>query len=139
MKTKKNAYKGPERRQFLRLDFTSPLAYKVCKKSTVTKILQGYTSDISHSGLLCKINEKVKKNDILWLSFNKETLGICEDLEKRSLIYQNGILGKVIRVERKKNNSYNVGIRFITREEKDLTHIYPKIHFLEKQKSMAAK
>jgi hypothetical protein len=94
-------------------------------------LLQGYTSNISQAGLLCNIKDKVKKNDLLWLSFDKATLNICEDLDKKSLIYQNGIVGKVVRVEHKKDKTYNVGIQFITREEKNLTRIYPKIHFLK--------
>lgn len=126
----KKKYTGTERRQFLRLIHTVPLAYKVCKKATVSRLLKGYTSNISQSGLLCSIKEKVKKGDIIWLAFERETLSFCESLEKKVLIYQNGILGKVVRVKRK-NNTCDVGIQFITREEKNLTYIYPKIHFVE--------
>jgi len=124
-----NDYKGPERRQFLRLGYVTPLAYKVCKEETIHKLLQGYTSNISPAGLLCNIKEKVKKDDILWLSFDRETLSICQEIEKRSFIYQNGVIGKVARVEQKDDNTYDTGVQFITREEKDSTHIYPKIYF----------
>jgi c-di-GMP-binding flagellar brake protein YcgR len=130
---KNTAYKGRERRKFVRLNYLAPLAYKVCKKSTITKILKGYTSNVSQSGLLCNVKDKVKKNDIMWISFNREMLGICTDLETRSLIYQNGIVGKVVRTQHKRNGSYDVGIQFITREEKNLTNIYPKVYFLEKE------
>ncbi len=61
----KKKYKGAERRQFLRLVHTVPLAYKVCKRTTVSKLLKGYTSNISSSGLLCSIKERVKKGDII--------------------------------------------------------------------------
>ena len=128
---KNTAYKGRERRKFVRLNYLAPLAYKVCKKSTISKILKGYTSNISQSGLLCNIKDKVKKNDVMWISFNREMLGICTDLETRSLIYQNGIVGKVVRAKHKRNGSYDVGIQFITREEKNLTNIYPKVYFME--------
>ncbi|MBN1912942.1 MAG: PilZ domain-containing protein [Candidatus Omnitrophica bacterium] len=124
-----NVYRGPERRKFIRLDYVTPLNYKVCKKETITKLLEGYTVNISQTGLLCSIKEKVKENDILWLSFDRDTLSICKDVEKRSLIYQNGIIGKVVRAEGKDDGSYRVGIKFITFEEKNLTHIYPKSHF----------
>jgi len=130
---KEKVYKGPERRQFLRLDYIMPLAYKVCKKKTLSILLQGYTSNISQSGLLCNIKEPVKKDDILWVSFDRTTLDVCEDLEKRSLIYQNGVIGKVVRAGHKKDGSYNVGIQFITREEKNPTNIYPQIYFLERK------
>lgn len=130
----KKEYKGRERRQFVRLDYMTPLAYKVCKKNTVSCLLQGYTSNVSKAGLLCSIKDKVKKNDILWISFDRDTLSICQGLEKRSLVYQNGILGKVVRAKHKRGGSYNVGLQFITREEKNLTNIFPKIYFTEKQK-----
>jgi len=127
----KKTYAGSERRQFVRLDYVMPLDFKVCKKKTISKLLAGYTSDISQEGLLCTIKDKVNKNDILWLSFDRSTLNICEELEKRILIYQNGVIGKVVRIENK-NNDYLVGVKFITREEKNLTHIYPKVYFIEK-------
>jgi len=126
-------YNGSERRTFFRLDYSTPLDYKVCKKETLLKLLQGYTSNVSEAGLLCNIKDKVNKDDILWLSFDRATLSICEELEKRVLIYQNGIIGKVVRIEPKDLGDYDVGIQFITREEKNLTHIYPKIHFLTKE------
>jgi c-di-GMP-binding flagellar brake protein YcgR len=134
---KETVYKGRERRKFVRLNYLTPLAYKVCKKSTISKLVKGYTSNISQSGLLCNIRDKVKKDDIMWISFNRDMLSICTDLETRSLIYQNGIVGKVVRSKHKRNGSYDVGIQFITREEKNLTNIYPKVYFLEKQQQIA--
>jgi c-di-GMP-binding flagellar brake protein YcgR len=124
-------YAGPERREFIRLDYVSPMGLKVCSIETISKLLSGYTSDISQAGLLCSVKEKVSQDDILWLSFDRSTLEFCRELEKRVLVYQNGVIGKVVRVELKDDN-YNVGVRFITVEEKNSTHIYPKIHFLLK-------
>jgi hypothetical protein len=127
-----DTYTGTERRQFARLEYVTPLAYKVCKQETVSKLLEGYTSDISVAGLRCNIKHKVNQDDILWLAFDKDVLIICEDLDKRCLIYQNGILGKVVRIETKaEDNSFDVGIQFVTREEKNITNIYPKVRFSE--------
>ncbi|MDD4980593.1 MAG: PilZ domain-containing protein [Candidatus Omnitrophica bacterium] len=126
---KEAGYSGHERRSFIRLDYVTPLAYKVCKEETIHKLLEGYTSNVSPSGVLCTIKDKVKENDILWLSFDRDTLDICHDLESRSFIYQNGVIGKVVRVEQKGDDTYEAGIQFITREEKDSTRIYPKIYF----------
>ena len=125
----KKVYKGPDRRKFLRLDFKTPLQFKVCKKKTISMLLKGYTSNISQAGLLCNMREKVRRGDLVWLSFDRATLSICEELEKRALIYQNGIIGKVIRIARRAKESFDVGVQFLTREEKNLTHIYPKMHF----------
>ncbi|MDP2938238.1 MAG: PilZ domain-containing protein [Candidatus Omnitrophota bacterium] len=124
---------GPDRRKFMRLDYRAPLAYKVCSEETINKLLQGYTADISQSGLLCNIKDRVNQDDILWLSFDRSQLNIFEEIERRSLIYQNGIIGKVVRIEQRNDDTYNVGVQFITREEKNLTNIYPRFHFVEKQ------
>lgn len=127
-------YRGPERRQFVRLEYVTPLAYKICNKETIARLLQGYVSNVSEAGLLCNITERVDRDDILWLSFNRDTLGICQEMEKRSLIYQNGIIGKVVHVEQKEDNTYNVGINFITREEQTVRQLYIKDSLFDKEK-----
>lgn len=121
-----NIYNSNERRSFTRIDYLAPLAYKVCRQETLSMLLKGYTSNISQSGILCNIREKVNKDDILWLSFDRAILKFCEELEKRSLIYQNGVIGRVVRVDYKDNATYDIGIQFITREERNLTNIYSK-------------
>ena len=108
-----------ERREFTRFDYTTPLAYKVCNKETIGKLLKGYTSNISSAGLLCNVKETVNPEDVLWLSFDRGVLSVCEELERKVFIYQNGIIGKVVRVEAKGYDNYDVGIKFLTREEQD--------------------
>ena len=113
-----------ERRSSLRIDHAAPLAYKVCSKETISKLLAGYTSNISEAGMLCNIRETVNTEDILWLSFDRSILEICEELEKSVLIYQNGIIGKVVRVEPKGYDNFDVGIKFLTREEQNWNNVY---------------
>jgi len=131
-----NNDKGKERRKFMRLDFVTPLAFKVCKKKTLSKILEGYTANISQGGILCNIAEKVAKGDIIWLSFDKGTLSICTDIDRQSLIYQNGVIGKVVRIEPRGSKNFSVGIQFITREEKNVSNIFPKIHFMKEEDTL---
>jgi len=130
---KNTPYIGPERRQFVRLEHSVPLAYKICKKETITKLMQGYTGNVSSVGILCNIKQKVEKDDVLWLSFDRSTLHFCEELEKKSLIYQNGVIGKVARIDNRADGTFNVGVQFLIREEKYSSHIYPKIYFLNLQ------
>jgi hypothetical protein len=125
-------YTGPERREFIRLDYSSPLAYKVCKPETIHKLLQGYTMNVSQTGLLCTIENEVANGDILWLSFDRSTLILCEEMDRSCLIYQSGIIGKVVRVE-PKDDSYAVGIKFLDREEKNIPHVYAKNYSPESQ------
>jgi len=127
-------YSGLERRKFPRFPLVTPLAYKICKPEIVAKMLEGYISNISKAGLLCNIKIKVEPGDILWLSFDRDTLEVCSGLEKSSFVYQNGVIGKVVRIAERGNDIYEVGINFITRQEKNDTHIYPKVYFLEAHK-----
>ncbi len=112
-----------ERREFIRLEFSQPLAYKVCKPETISTLLNGYTSNISKSGILCNIDRQVNNDDILWLSFDRGGLAICEDREKRTMIYQGGIIGKVVRVNGKEDGTFEIGLHFITREEEKINNV----------------
>jgi hypothetical protein len=128
-------YHGPERREFARLPYSHPLAYKVCKQETLSKLLEGYTVNVSQAGLLCNIKDKVNLDDILWLSFDKSVLVICVEMERKSLIYQNGVLGKVVRVDPGENQSYDIGVKFITRVEKDAKRIESRISSLKNEEA----
>jgi hypothetical protein len=108
-----------------------PLGFKICNKETISKLCAGYSVNISQSGISCNIRQKVDPDDILWLSFDRDTLDFCRELEKRALIYQNGIIGNVTRVQSDESGTYNIGIRFITVEEKNLGNIYPQVYFFE--------
>ena len=123
-------YQGIEKREFARLDHACPLSFKICKKETVDELFKGYTVNVSQSGILCQLKEKVKQDDILWLVFDRSTLHFCQEIERLTFIYQNGIIGKVVRIEESQDNSFNVGVQFITREEKNISQIYPDVHFL---------
>jgi hypothetical protein len=127
-----NNYVQDERRSFVRLEYSVPLGFKICNKETISKLCAGYSVNISQSGISCNIRQKVNPDDILWLSFDRATLDFCRDLEKRVLIYQNGIIGNVTRVQSEESGTYNIGIRFITREEKNLGNIYPQVYFFER-------
>lgn len=124
-----NSYLGPERRKFIRLDYSSPLNYKICNQQIISKLFEGYTVNISERGVLCTLKEKVNLGDILWLSFDKGALSLFEDIDKHILIYQSGIIGKVARIDHKENDSFNIGVHFLMREEKNITNIFPQVHF----------
>jgi hypothetical protein len=126
-------YTGEERREFGRIDCVTPLAYKICKAETVNRLFEGYTMNLSEAGLLCRVKEPLTKDDIVWLSFDRLTLSCCEQMERRAFIYQNGVFGKVVRIEGGPENSFDIGVQFVTREEKNSSNIYPKIHFVLEQ------
>lgn len=115
------------------MNYNTPLAYKVCKPETLDKLLEGYTVNLSNAGLLCNLKNKVDIEDILWLSFDRSVLIICEEIEKSSLIYQSGIVGKVVRVNDKDNGTFDIGVKFITRQEKNRPEVFSGINSLEEQ------
>ncbi len=127
-----NCLQQDNRRSFARLEYSVPLSFKICNKDTISKLCAGYSVNISQSGIFCSITEKVNPDDILWLSFDRGTLDFCRDLEKRALIYQNGIIGNVTRVEPENEGGYKIGIKFITREEKLYGNIHPQTYFFER-------
>jgi len=144
MKKEKNSIKNPqgeERRQFIRLSYKTPLMYKVCKKSTITKIMEGYTHNISESGLMCNINGIIPKAATLWLKLDMGALSLCQEIEKRCVVIQQGILGQVAWLKKLSDQSYDVGVRFLTRKEKinpSITQQVAKIYLresVEKSKS----
>ena len=118
---------GQERRQFVRLSYRKPLKYKVCKEDTIKKLMTGYTEDVSQSGLLCNIAESVPVDSVLWLLLDMGALTICSEVEKRSVILQHGILGRVVRTYHKKDGSFDVGVRFLTREEPDDKDLFQRV------------
>lgn len=123
MTPKENKHTGEElsaheRRSVVRITCQTPLTFKVCKEETITKIMAGYTQDISPDGLRCNISENVPIGCVLWLRLDKDALTLCEEIEKRSVILQQGILGKVVWVEKQNDGNYDIGLQFITREEK---------------------
>lgn len=107
-----------DRRNTLRVDCHSLIRFKICKEETISKIMEGYTQNVSPSGLKCTITQKVPKGCTLWMQLDREILTLCEEIDKKAVILQHGILGKVVWAEKTPENSYDVGIQFITREEK---------------------
>lgn len=80
--------------------------------------MEGYTQDISPDGVRCIISDKIPVGCTLWLKLDKDALVMCEEIEKHAVILQQGILGKVVWVEKQRDSKYEVGLQFITREEK---------------------
>ena len=80
--------------------------------------MEGYTQDISPDGVKCTISEKVPIGCILWLKLDRDALSLCEEIEKKAVILQQGIIGKVIWVEKEDENRYDIGLQFLIREEK---------------------
>ena len=56
------------------------------------------------------------------MNLDIRTLKICKEIEERALVLNNGLLGRVVRVEEDKNG-YSVGVCFLTQEERNSREI----------------
>ena len=117
-----------ERREFFRLNFTTPVRFKSCdikdlqKKLPVENSLDGSTRNISQSGILFQTENKPPQlSSILWMNLDMRTLKICQEIESKALIFNNGVLGKVVRVEEgaDNDNAYDIGVCFLRKDQKD--------------------
>lgn len=88
-------------------------------------ISEGVSKNISPGGLLFQTKHVPPRlASVLWLNLNMKTIqAITLPLEvgQRPLIFENGLLGRVIHVEEDPDkNSHNVGISFITKFDASL-------------------
>lgn len=105
-----------DRREFFRVPFTSPLKYKAYTQKSAT----GTTENISQSGILFQTEEAPKLSSVVWLGLDMRTLKICQEIESRALIFNNGVLGRVVRVEEDSENGkgYDVGVCFLRKDQR---------------------
>ena len=114
---------GQERREFFRLNFTGPVQYKSYDgKQAKPQATEATSRNISQSGILFQTTSRPPAmSSILWLDLDLRTLKICQEIESRALIFNNGLLGRVVRVEEDpaNANAYDVGVCFLTKNQKD--------------------
>ena len=114
------------RREFFRLKFATPLRFKsYAMKNAAATLTQadaaGTSRNVSESGILFQTdNTPPQLSSILWLNLDIRTLKICQEIEDRALVFNNGLLGRVVRVEEDaKTNGYDIGVCFLTQDQKN--------------------
>ena len=113
-----------ERREFFRINFATPLKFKSYSRLVTDspKEAKGTSQNISQSGILFQMeNNPPQLSSVVWMALDIRTLKICQEIENRALIFNNGVLGRVVRVEEDLENRhvYDVGICFIKKSQKD--------------------
>ncbi len=109
-----------EKREFFRLNFSSPLQFKSYQPENPQS--DATVKNISQSGVLFKTPTNPPAiSSILWMNLDIRTLKICQEIENRALVFNNGLLGKVVRVEEdvRTGKSYDVGVCFLTRDQQN--------------------
>ena len=131
-----------ERREFFRLNFTAPLNFKSysgtgSKSSKIDSTsARAVCQNISQSGILFQTENKPPQlSSIVWMNLDIRTLSICKEIEKKALIFNDGLLGRVVRVEEDSSNTnrYDIGVCFLTEEQKNTQEVEQILTQISKQ------
>ena len=116
-----NSESTQERRDFFRLKFDRPVQFKAYPSRDGAQIAQkAATKDISSAGILFQTNNRPPElSSILWLNLDYRMLNICQEIDRRALILNDGIVGRVVRVEENPEDSsaYDIGVCFLTKDQ----------------------
>ena len=115
-----------ERREIFRLVFSTPLKFKNCSIQEDNLLYPGTSENVSQTGILFQTkSDPPQLSSIVWMALDIRTLKICQEIENRALIFNNGILGRVVRVEEDLENKrhYDVGICFLKKTQKDTREV----------------
>jgi c-di-GMP-binding flagellar brake protein YcgR len=110
-------YTDRERREFFRLNYSQPLQYRTAGPIKETA---ASSRNISQTGILFRTETRPPEiSSLLWLDLDIRTLKICQEIEGKALIFNNGLIGKVVRVEEDAEaaNSFDVGVCFLRKDE----------------------
>lgn len=116
-------HNGKERRSFFRYEHKTPMHYSLVtkphEKGLISKTIRAISKNLRASGVLFATDKAhiPDLSSILILDLDYRTARICEELEKRALIVNNKLLGKVVRLQRVADDAVNVGVAFITKSD----------------------
>ncbi|MCX5686009.1 MAG: PilZ domain-containing protein [Candidatus Omnitrophica bacterium] len=115
-------YAGKEKREFFRYQHEAPVQYKVLNpaggKSLSSKLVDAVSKNLSVSGVLFTSSFLPEISSILVLDLDYRTSRICQEIEKRALMVENRMIGKVVRIEESDNGLYDVGVAFVRKTDK---------------------
>ena len=121
MQAMADSYKGAERREFFRYRYEKPIHYTQISASSdkvnLSKIFDVVSKNLSASGMLFTTTQPPELSSIIVLDLDYRTSRVCQEIEEHALIINDKLLGKVVRIESNDDNSYDVGVAFITQFE----------------------
>jgi len=115
-----------ERRNFFRINFKSPIQFKMVsadgeKNAHKPDASHGTSQNVSPTGILFQTETKPPAlSSIILMNMDIRTLHICQEIEKKAITFNSGLLGKVVRVEDDpEDGTYDVGVCFLTQNERN--------------------
>ncbi len=115
-------YMGDERRRFLRCNYEKRFNYNTVNLSKDKRFMSSFISavskNLSGSGMLFSTSELPSLSSLLVLNLDYHTARVCEEIERNTLIVNNRVLEKVVRIEERGDGAYDVGVVFITKSNR---------------------
>ncbi len=111
-----------DRREYFRINFKTPLEFKIYPSKPLSETQKGSSQNISQSGILFQVDSRPPQlSSLVWMNLDIRTLSICKEIERKALILKDGLVGKVVRVEEDADNqnAYDIGVCFLTQDQKD--------------------
>ena len=110
-----------EKREFLRVDYETPLKCKVLGGERFTSKPDIFSQNISACGLLFRTISKSSipaLSSVVWIDLDEKMMNVCTELENDLAIYKNGVLGRVVRIaEGEPGKSYDIGVCFLKKDD----------------------
>ena len=114
---------GEEKREFLRMDYETPLNFRVLSGDKLTAKSDVFSQNISACGLLFRTSRESSipaLSSIVWIELDQKMMNICAEIEADLIIHKSGVFGRVVRIaEGEPGKSYDIGICFL--RKKDMT------------------
>ena len=109
-----------EKREFLRVDYETPLDYKVLSGDKLASKSDILCRNLSACGLLFRTSSESSipsLSDIVWLGLDDHMMNICTEIEEDLILHNNGVFGRVVRIaEGEPGVSYDIGVCFLRRK-----------------------
>jgi len=113
-------FEGNDRREFLRYEYAKPLHFSIVSspkdRNSTPNLVNAITKNLSASGILFQTKEIPDIASLLILDLDFKTAKICREIERRAMIINNKLLGKVVRIEDSENGMCDVGVAFVTKD-----------------------
>lgn len=123
---------GKDKREFFRYAYNKPMEYNsldtIKSGKFASKLVSAMSKNLSASGILFTtgaLNAPAIAS-LLVLNLDYRTASICKEIEKRALILDNKLVGRVVRIEDNGDDTLGIGVAFVTKSDplaKDIKNI----------------
>jgi hypothetical protein len=116
-------YAGRERREYLRYRYDKPMKFSLLSAvnsgGSGSELAKAMSRDLSASGILFSAARKdaPKIGSVVVLDLDYRTAAICSEVDERALILDNKLIGRVVRLEDNGNDTFDVGVAFVTKTD----------------------